>query len=492
MNQPEVLAPAGDFDSVRAAVENGADAVYFGVGRFNARARARNFSVEELPDLLSFLRLRGVRGYVAFNTLVFSNELEEAAALLERVIAAGPDALILQDLGIARLVREISPDVTLHASTQTTTTCAEQMGSLRELGFSRVILARELSIDEIRRIKGGTDMELEVFAHGALCIAYSGQCLTSEALGGRSANRGACAQACRLPYEMIVDGRPVDLGDQKYLISPQDLAAYELIPELLGLVAGLKIEGRLKTPEYVAATTRAYRKAVDQATARFSRGFSPGFLFGIDHQSLARGLSPKKRGVFLGEVWSVRGGRVAIALQAPLKPGDGIVFDYGRPDQDEPGGRVTHLWGEGQSVEFEARGVPPPKPGWKVWKTDDPAVNRRLRATFARTGARVAIDATVDENGDLLRVTFTDGRHSVTGETGPLQVAQKRPPTADYLRKHLGRLGDTPFELRGLDVRLGNVMVPVSRINDLRRGRLPQHDLQRGAAERVAVASSPD
>ena len=489
-SRPEVLAPAGDFDSVRAAVENGADAVYFGVQKWNARARAKNFSLDELPDLFAFLRLRGVKGYVTLNTLVYSTELEEAERLLERLLRAGPDALILQDLGLARLVRELSPDVPLHASTQTTTTSAEQLDLLRELGFSRVILARELTVPEIRKIKAATDMPLEVFVHGALCVAYSGQCLTSEALGGRSANRGACAQACRLPYELKVDGRPMDLGDKKYLISPQDLAAYELVPELADLVVSLKIEGRLKTPEYVAATTRAYRKAVDAAAADFSRdevlelqqvfsrGFSKGFLGGIDHQVLVQGLSPKKRGVYVGAVKAVRGSRVEIPLEAPLKPGDGLVFDYGRPQDDEPGGRVMYLWSNGrradradapETVEIEVRDCPPPEPGWRVWKTDDPAVNRRLRATFEKTGRRVPVDAVVQEADGRLRVTFSDGTHRVTAETGPLQVAQKRPLTPEYLREQLGRLGATPFELRDLEVRLGHVMVPVSQINDLRR-----------------------
>jgi putative protease len=489
--RPEVLAPAGDADCVRAAVENGADAVYFGVHKWNARARATNFTLEELPDLLSYLRLRGVKGYVTLNTLLFSNELDEAEKVLEAVLKAGPDALLLQDLGVARLVREMSPDVPLHASTQTTTTCAEQMGLLRELGFSRVVLARELSVAEIRRIKAETDMPLEVFAHGALCVAYSGQCLTSEALGGRSANRGACAQACRLPYEMIVDGVPRDLGDKKYLISPQDLAAYGLVPELLDLVVSLKIEGRLKTPEYVAATTRAYRKAVDLATGElsreealqlqqtFSRGFTPGFLSGINHQTLVQGLSPKKRGVFLGRVEAVDGDRVSLTLEAPLRPGDGIVYDYGRPEDDEPGGRIMHLWKDGyrtdaadkpDPVVFEVYDCPPPAPGWRVWKTDDPTMYRALRATYEKkTGARVPIDAVVEDANGQLKVTFSDGRRRVSAETGPLQVAQKRPLTAEYLREQLGRLGNTPFELRGLEVRLGNVMVPVSQINDLRR-----------------------
>lgn len=487
--RPEVLAPAGDFDAVRAAVENGADAVYFGVQKFNARARARNFAPEELPDLLSYLHLRGVRGYVAFNTLVFSNELEEAERLLERILAAGPDALILQDLGVARLLREMAPGLPLHASTQTTTTCAEQMELLRELGFSRVILARELSLEDIRRIRAASDMSLEVFVHGALCVAYSGQCLTSEALGGRSANRGACAQACRLPYELVVDGTPRDLGERRYLLSPLDLAAYDLVPELAGLVDSIKIEGRLKSAEYVAAATRAYRKAVDEAAPPtrdeelalrqvFSRGFSHGFLSGTNHQALVEGRSPRKRGLFLGTVTAVRGRRAEVALRAPLKPGDGVVFDFGNPEAEEPGGRVLGVWRGGRRVEaadapdvveFEVRGIPPPRPGWKVWKTDDPAINRALRATFERTGARVPVDAVVEERGGNLRVTFSDGEHSVSDEAGPLQPAHTRPLTAEYLREHLGRLGRTPFELRGLEVRLASVMLPVSRINELRR-----------------------
>src|SRR5262245_3328020 len=334
--RPEVLAPAGDMECARAAVACGADAVYFGLSKFNARARADNFTVESLPEFLSFLHVHGVRGYVAFNTLVFSDELDEAARILERVIDARPDALILQDFGIARLARAISPDIELHASTQTTTTCAEAMPALEELGFSRVILARELTLKDIRKIAAETRMPLEVFVHGALCVAYSGQCLTSEALGGRSANRGACAQACRLPYDLIVDGKTFDLGERKYLLSPQDLAAFDIVPELIDPgVRSFKNGGSLKTPEYVAATTRAYRKAVDEAWAGrpatwsrdevlelqqvFSRGLSHGFLGGIDHQVLVPALSPKKRGPFLGRVNSIRAGRVGLTLENPLR-----------------------------------------------------------------------------------------------------------------------------------------------------------------------------
>jgi putative protease len=521
-SRPEVLAPAGDMDCVRAAIENGADAVYFGVQKWNARARATNFALEELTDLFALLHLRGVKGFVTFNTLVFSNELEEAGRTLEKIIAAGPDAFIVQDLGIARLIHEMAPGVPLHASTQTTTTSPEQMELLQELGFSRVVLARELSIPEIRKIKSASTIELEVFAHGALCVAYSGQCLTSEALGGRSANRGACAQACRLPYDLIVDGKVRDLGDKKYLISPLDLAAYELVPELMDLVACLKIEGRLKTPEYVAATTKTYRKAVDNAAAKysreevltlqqtFSRGFSPGFLSGINHQALVQGLSPKKRGVYLGRVSGIRGSRVALTLEAPLKPGDGIVYDYGKPQEDEPGGRVSYVWKQNvrvdladrpDAVEFEVWECPPPQAGWKVWKTSDPAMYRALRSTFEKTtGTRVPVDALVEQDGDLLRVTLSDGVHRVKGETGPLQIAIKRPLTEDYLRQQLGRMGNTPFELRKVEVKLEQVMVPVSQLNDLRR-RLcedlenvrranPGYAMRPGALDRLRTAPS--
>src|SRR6185369_3153442 len=237
----------------------------------------------------------------------------------------------------------------------------------------------------------------------------------------------------------------------------------------------------------------------------FSRGFSPGFLSGINHQTLVQGLSPKKRGVFLGTVAAVRGTRVTLTLEAPLKPGDGIVYDYGKPQDDEPGGGVHALWRRGarvdladrpDTVDLEVWDCPAPQVGWKVWKTSDPAMYRALRATFEKTiGARVPVDAVAEADGDLLRISFSDGVHRVKGETGPLQVAVKRPLTEEYLRQQLGRMGNTPFELRGLEVKLGQVMVPVSLLNDLRR-RLcedlekvrranPGYEIRPGALDRL-------
>ena len=230
LRKPEVLAPAGEWDCAKAAVENGADAIFFGVGRFNARVRAHNFEEADLPTLMSYLHGRGVKGYVTFNTLIFPEELAEAARVLRTIIASGVDAAIVQDAGICRMIRRISPDFPIHASTQMTVTSAAGVDYARELGASLAVLGREVSIPEIQKLQveqgqKNASLDLEVFVHGALCVAYSGQCLTSESLGGRSANRGECAQACRLPYELMVDGKPMNLGDRAYLFSPQDLTA---------------------------------------------------------------------------------------------------------------------------------------------------------------------------------------------------------------------------------------------------------------------------
>jgi putative protease len=260
--RPELLAPAGDWDALRAAVANGADAVYFGLSKYSARQRAANFARDELPAVLGYLHRHNVRGYVTFNTLLFSNELEEAVTFATAIAEAGADAVIVQDLGLARLIHRLAPSLPVHASTQMTLTEPRGIEFVRRLGIQRVILARELTLGQIRQIALATTMPLEVFVHGALCMSYSGQCLASEALWGRSANRGLCGQACRLPYRLLVDGRPRNLGDRRYLLSTKDLAAYDRIADLVRLgIAGFKIEGRLKSAHYVAATVQVYRAA---------------------------------------------------------------------------------------------------------------------------------------------------------------------------------------------------------------------------------------
>ncbi|MCA9038060.1 MAG: U32 family peptidase, partial [Planctomycetaceae bacterium] len=412
-NRPELLAPAGDWDCVRAAVENGADAIYLGLDDgFNARARAVNFVLEQIPDLMEYLHRRGVRGYVTLNTLAFSDELVTVERIARQLALSSVDAVLVQDLGVARLIKSACPDLSLHASTQMTLTSAECIEVAEELGIERVVLPRETSIDEIRVIRRTTSMPLEVFIHGALCVAYSGQCLTSESLGGRSANRGQCAQACRLPYELVCDGELMDLGDQKYLLSPQDLAAWELTSDLIDAgICSFKIEGRLKTPEYVANITRSYRQAIDLALENkavefsrrqvqemeqsFSRGFSPGWLKGCDHKMLVPATSSSKRGVLLGTVLQVDGDRVRVRLQYSVAAGDGVVFEGDRAAGTEQGGRVYQVFQHGipqaGSIEngivelaFDRKAIDTRKlrPGLTIWKTDDPRLNQQLRKTF--------------------------------------------------------------------------------------------------------------
>jgi U32 family peptidase len=502
--RPELLAPAGDWECAKAAVENGADAIYFGLERFNARMRANNFTEGELPKLMDFLHRRGLKGYVAFNTLVFANEMPEAEGYLRTLIAAGADAAIVQDVGVCRLIRRLSPDFPIHASTQMTITSAAGMEFARELGCNLVVLARECSLQEIGKIAAADSspapLPVEVFVHGALCVAYSGQCLTSEALGGRSANRGECAQACRMPYDLICDGQQVPLGDRRYLLSPQDLAGLEVLPELIRTgVASLKIEGRLKSPEYVANITQVYRRALDKLMARpnaplgadgrsrynlemaFSRGLHTGWFGGTNNQALVHARFGKKRGVYLGAVQRVEARRVRLRLEAPLKPGDGIVFDAGHPDEEEQGGRVYAVEPSARSdetaISFGRNDVDLDRvhPGDRVWKTSDPELNRRLRQSFAGATPHFRRRLDVEAHGDAGQALTLIGRdefgHVVQLDSAmPLAAAQKQPLTTERLREQLGRLGGTPFELGSLQNALqGEVILPMSELNRLRR-----------------------
>ena len=379
VSPPELLAPAGDWESLRAAVAHGADAVYFGLPNFNARQRAANFALAELPEVVGYLHDHNVRGYVTFNTLIFPDELQRATEYARAIADAGADAVIVQDLGLIELLRRLVPSLPIHASTQMTQTEPAGIELLRALSVSRVILARELSLAELTRLMRGTTLPVEVFVHGALCVSFSGQCLASESLWGRSANRGVCGQACRLPYQLVVDGRPHPLGDRDYLLSPHDLAAYDRLPQLVELgVAAFKIEGRLKSAQYVAAATRVYRAALDAAVRRephtlsseaaaslsqsFSRGFGHGFLDGVNHQTLVPGRFPKSRGVYIGRVVEKTRGAVVVELadaaaKCPAKPGDGVVFDQGHPEQDEQGGRVFAVKPFGPAVGREKTGT---------------------------------------------------------------------------------------------------------------------------------------
>jgi putative protease len=497
-HSPELLAPAGNWDCARAAVAAGADAIYFGLPKFNARLRADNFTVEDLPELMETLHRHGVKGFVTMNTLVFTDEMEAAESQLRQIAEAGVDALIIQDLGLAKLARTVAPDVELHASTQMTISSPEGLLFLESLfPMERAVLARELSVREIERFDQGSAKPvtpLEVFVHGALCVAYSGQCLTSESLGQRSANRGECAQACRMPYQLVVDGETRDLGEHRYLLSPQDLAAVDLIPQLLAAgVKSYKIEGRLKSPEYVAAVTRVYRKAIDAAVAdagdvvtradryalemTFSRGLTTGWLGGTNHPYLTHGRFGKKRGPLLGTITACGPGWVEIApadADLPLQAGDGVVFDAGENRDLEQGARIWRVEGRRLVFHLVYSGINFDRiqPGHTIYKTSDPKLESEIRKFWQQARpAEVKTPLHLIVSGAPGEPLVVSSHLDVeVSSAAPLQAASKRPLDAETLAAQLGRLGDSRYELASLENGLvGDCHFPLSALNQLRR-----------------------
>jgi len=493
----------------------GADAVYFGLSQFNARARAKNFDEGGLPEVLAALHARGVKGYVTLNTLVFDHELDTMEAAIRACAGAGVDAVIVQDLGVLAMARAIAPGLRLHASTQMTCTDAESVLFARDRGVSRVVLARELSVAEIRSIRealdrdeaaGGARVELEVFVHGALCIAYSGQCLTSEAIGGRSANRGACPPACRLPYDLVVDGAVQELGDRAYLLSPQDLEGSAQVEALGALgVESLKIEGRLKGPAYVASTTRLYRDTIDgaepthlasartEALQTYSRGSGPGFLEGVDHQSLVEARGCDHRGLLAGTVREIARENRKVwldlgALATAISRGDGLIVEGGLGGEGELGSRVWAIesreraWHDVERAELGARvrvwlgpdRIPTSAlVGRRVFKNDDPALEKAVLARIEREPHREPLRIVMEgELGSpfVLRATSRRGLTAeVRGDTN-VEQASKSPTSDEALREALARLGETTFVLEALEVRLPERrFVPISSVHRARR-----------------------
>jgi putative protease len=559
--RPEVLAPAGDETALRAALAAGADSVYFGLQEgFNARARAGNFSRQNLGETVARIHRAGARAYLATNTLVFESELPFVEDVVRAAARAGVDALIVQDPAVALLARQVCPELEVHASTQMTISSPEGARFAASLGVTRVVVPRELSVAEIERFARGTDLELEVFVHGALCVSWSGQCLTSEAWEGRSANRGQCAQSCRMPYTLVLDGQARDLGDVRYLLSPKDLAGVRAVPDLLRIgVHGLKIEGRQKNAQYVATATELYRRLVDGAVAgrvdepaargqllraqlSYSRGFGDGFLGGSDHQSLVEGRFPKHRGVYLGAVLRCEGSAVLVecdgsgvtwtgglvaeergaprgrpsaalagfggaegessgpaALGLEPRPGHGVVFDAGDPeDRQEPGGPIFAVERRpgGYLLRF---GRPGPdlervRPGDRVWITNDPALAREVerRLGGAEPEGRHALHLAVSGRaGEPLRLRATSGACTAQGESAtPLASAQGPGLGRALLEDKLGALGGTPFHLASLDLEglEPGLHLPVAELKALRRALLAQLLPAIEAGPRRAVA----
>ena len=469
----ELLLPVGNMAMCLAAIHNGADAIYVGMPHFNARGRTSDFSINELKEMIDTCHLYGVKVNLAFNVVIYEEEFSEIIDLLTQVLPLAPDAFIVQDLGLARLIRQLAPNQTIHGSTQMTVTNHEAMSLLDDLKIKRFVLGREVSIAEMKLIKERTDRELEVFVHGALCVAYSGQCFTSESIGGRSANRGQCAQSCRFEYELLVDGVKTDLGDKKYLVSPKDLCGIAQIPDLLDLgINSFKVEGRLKTPEYVASAARNYREAINSKMAdktfteqdifeakkemslTYSRGFFTGWLNGVDHQQLVEGTYGAHRGLEIGSVSAIMPKSIKIKTSFnKLKKGDGILLASSLNGKKiELGGMIFNVVnnaGESElffSRDFDLKKI---KTGFKVFFNHDAAVEKELAQSFSDKHFKKRIPIAISvfaKIGEPLVVIVSDNTHQITVKSeSVLEAATGRPLSELDLKAELGALSGTCF-----------------------------------------------
>jgi putative protease len=519
----ELLAPAGSKEALIAAIESGANAIYLAGNMFGARAYADNFDEEGMREAIRIAHLRNVLINVTVNTIVDDQELPQMAEYLRFLYEAGADAILVQDLGVAKLARELVPDLPLHASTQMTVHNLDGVLALEKMGFTRVVLSREVSLETIKHIIANCKVEIEVFIHGALCVCYSGQCLMSSMIGGRSGNRGRCAQPCRLPYTLVDDHDNDMLKDSagKYLLSPRDMNAIDLIPQLIDAgVASLKIEGRMKRPEYVAIVVNNYRQVIDshyaghfQVTDKtrhdlaqvFNRDFTTAFLEKKQGRNMMSDRRPNNRGIMLGRVMEYDGttGMVIMKLADSLSVGDQVDFWV------KVGGRVTatvkelHLVKSGKNrnmvpVDQAPAGSVVSFPVEsrvfdhdRAFKVYDASLMEWAKG-FYNTGApvrRVAVEvqvrAAVEEP---LVITMTDGEgHQGVGRTEFIgQEAIKRPLDEEIIRKQVSRLGTSIFELARLECDIvGKVMVPVSEINEARRQAVVMLENQRLAKYQV-------
>ncbi|KJS87959.1 MAG: hypothetical protein JM58_02515 [Peptococcaceae bacterium BICA1-8] len=501
MQKIELLAPAGKIEAFRAAVENGADAVYLGGSMFSARQNATNFTYEELKEAINFAHGRRVKVYVAVNTLVANEEIDKFITYLYQLAEVQVDAIIVQDLGIADIIRKSLPQMELHASTQMTIHNSPGVKFLEDMGFSRGVLAREVSFENIKLIKQNSSLGLETFVHGALCIAYSGQCLMSSMIGGRSGNRGRCAQPCRMKYELVDQKgdllvKPETIGE--HLLSPRDLKMIQHIPELIDAgIVSLKIEGRMKRPEYVATVVRNYREAIDRYYQNpgdfqiakawgkeleqiFNRDFTTGYYFGNQGKELMSFKRPNNRGLLLGRITKVENGLIFIHLVEPLAVGDGYEVWVTK------GGRIAGELKEiyhnnkkilkadaGQEIEIKVTGKP--RVGDRVFKTHDIDLIQRARESYLspKVSRKIGLQLEVSfEEGKkmLVKVCDAEGYDLQLSGDFTIEKAKKHPLNYDTLWQQFARLGNTPFELNQLDAKIkGDLIVPVSELNQMKR-----------------------
>jgi len=497
---PELLAPAGSLDAARAAVANGADAIYLGAERFNARDDGAQISMEDLGRACRLAHQRGVRVYLTLNTLVKPDELTDCLAHLGDCIDRGIDAAIVQDLGVVRLIQQVYPGFEIHGSTQMTVHDHAGAALMHELGIERVVLARENSLEDIHRIRAAVpEIGLESFVHGALCISYSGQCFMSGMISERSANRGSCAQSCRKDYVLtdVEAGRELDRG---YLISAKDLAAHDHLTEIAAAGIGcLKIEGRKKKAEYVATVTKTYRGMLDRVDRGespllsdadttplvqiFSRGFTGGMYGGRAGRDYITRSHPDNRGVELGEVLGYAAGELLVRVDVPIAVGDGVGFEppHSAAPEESKGFSVDRIRliatgpdGVQQGITTSVR-IPA---GWRVVRSFDVGLTSAARASFAdltlpdATG-RLRLDVRVfGAAGAPLKAIFMTGEDSLTVRSHVALVpATQRALDAAVLRAQFGRLGTSPYVLGDVDTDglAPEVFLPVSALNQLRQ-----------------------
>lgn len=494
MQRPEILAPAGSREALEAALKAGADACYFGLDEgFNARARANNFPIDGLAEIVEQIHAARARAYLTMNVLIFESELAAVERIIRAAARAGVDALIVQDPAVCLMARQICPELEIHASTQMTISSPEGAQLAKSWGVTRVVLPRELSVQEIEKFAGAdTGVEMEVFIAGALCMSWSGQCLSSEAWGGRSANRGQCAQACRHPYDLVVDGQVKPLGELAYLLSPQDLGGYEAIEHLVRLgVHTLKIEGRQKDADYVFHAVKAVRAWLDRVPDEvraerlenlqlaYSRGIGSGFFFGSDHQTLVDGRTPRHQGILLGKVEQVSPPRVTVKAEGNFQPeaGMGVVFREARlVEQDqEQGGPIFGVSRQNDRWLLQF-GNPGPRLGRvhvgdEIWVTSSPKVTRerQAKAVWQRWPLQLSVSG---REGEALQVRarWHHGEVSAASEE-LLQPARSGGLDQARLTEKLGGWGDSSFELESLDATAlaDGLFLPVSALKHLRQ-----------------------
>ena len=512
MKVPELLAPAGSLDAVRAAIANGANAVYLGVERFNARDEGAQLTLEELDQACAMARARGVRIYLTLNVLLKPAELQDALQLLGDAIDRGVSAVIAQDLGFIRLIQRVYPGFEIHGSTQMTVHDVSGARLAHEMGIERVVMARENTLDDLRAVKGAVpDIGLETFVHGALCISYSGQCLMSGMISERSANRGSCAQSCRKDY-LLTDNATGDTLDRGFLISARDLAAHDVLPDLAEIGIGtVKIEGRKKKAEYVAVAVDAYRgfldKVADGSTAPasaedvqplvqiYSRGFTTGMYLGRGGKHYVTRTQPDNRGTELGVVTGWERGELVIEVNEAVQSGDGLGFE---PPPGSPLPSIgfsvdavrTIASRHGltrQSIRARTR-VPV---GWRVVRSSQAALLERARSTLSRVTVpeprRIRLDVTLrGAPGQTLSASFAaDGQEVAVQGSMPLTPAISHGLDDARLREQLGRLGGTPFSLGSID-RLAlssGLFAPISELNRLRQQAVDELLTRRDWAE---------